>query len=647
MRTGRGFFARPRVVVAGAAAVVLILLATLTGVSPAAGATCAPLLALAAAAATHRTAAAHAAAVAAGGAALVLSLLLVALWPGTAVLAAAGAVAAGMVGAAAWPRREAIARVLGPPAGALLCGGAVAAVALWPRTSVGVAIASVVLLLVWRPARHLVPRTFAWLRALGVAAARPLLAAAALVVCIVLAGLVAAWPATVLVSAIVAGVLVLAWRRPAVGLAAAVLLFAFEGSVKILLGLEDTPLPGGNRAVGAAALDLALFGAIAAALMSDRLRSARAIWSSATRLERIVIGIIAGWLALSVLQIAQGGDIARGLYGFRLFQAYTLVALGALAVFAAPRLRPAAVRGALAVGLAVSLYAALRVLIGPAESEEAFALSVPTVTTYGGTVRSIGSFSSAIGLSSFLTPLAVFALVLGSFARSLRPLAWTVAAAALVGLIGSYSRASLFGVAFGITCVLVVMLVAGDMTRRRKLASVCLVIVLLAATYGGVLVASQASPVLRERASSMLDPLGDESVRLRVNTWERTLDEALDRPLGQGVGAAGGASDPDRTKLKTTDNSFLKVLVDQGVAGFALFICGMAGAVILLTMRLRRAPAGPRTVGLAALGGFVAFLAIASLGETVEQPGKVVAWGLLGLAAAVAFNPAPRQAEAP
>jgi hypothetical protein len=75
---------------------------------------------------------------------------------------------------------------------------------------------------------------------------------------------VALWPATSVLCLTVAAILLLAVRAPAWGLAAAVLLFGFEGSVKILLGLEGSPLPGSNRAAGAALLDVALFGAIAA-----------------------------------------------------------------------------------------------------------------------------------------------------------------------------------------------------------------------------------------------------------------------------------------------------------------------------------------------------------------------------------------------
>jgi O-antigen ligase len=288
----------------------------------------------------------------------------------------------------------------------------------------------------------------------------------------------------------------------------------------------------------------------------------------------------------------------------------------------------------------------VRVLVGPADVEREFATAVPTVTTYGGTLRAVGSFSSAIGLSSFLTPVAVFALVLGLLQRPLRPLAWTVAALALVGLIGSYSRASLFGVALGLACGLVFVFVADQMSSHRKWVSAGLVVATLAATYGGLWAASQASPELRDRAQGVLDPFGDESVRLRFETWNRNLDDAVHHPLGQGIGAVGAASAPTRERVRTTDNSFLKVLIEQGFLGLALFAGGMVGAVVVLTRRLQGIAAPePRSVGLAALAGFVAFLGISLAGESVEQPGKVIAWALLGMAVAHAFAGSRTEAE--
>lgn len=568
-----------RATAAGVGLTALVaLLAAMTALHPAAGAAGAGLLVLATVAAAHPAATARVAAVAGFSAAIVVTTVV----PHAAVLVALAALGGVITIGTAWRSRHAAARFA---RGAL--------------------------------DRAVVPASIA--------------AAAAL------AGVISVWPATALLVTVVAAVQVLAWRRPALGLGAAALLFGFEGSVKVLLGFEESPLPGGNRAAGAAALDVALFGAICGVLLHDRLRTPRAVWASASRLERIAISLLGTWLALSIVQIAQGGDPGRGLEGFRLFQSYTLVAVAALTVFADPRLRGSALRGVLVIFLLVSLYAAVRVLIGPADSERAFATSVATVTMYGDALRAIGSFSSAVGLSSFLVPVSVFALVLGFLAPATRRLAWGVGVLALIGLIGSYSRASLFGVALGLACSLVVVFAAADVPRRRKQTAAALVAALLCVTYGGVLVASQASPQLRERAEGVLNPLGDESVRLRFETWGRNVEDAAGRPFGEGVGAAGAASAPTRAQVRTTDNSFLKILVEQGVVGLGLFAAGILGVVVSLSRRLRRAAPDARAVGLSALVGFVAFLGVSSVGETVEQPGKIVAWGLLGIATAQAF----------
>jgi O-Antigen ligase len=450
---------------------------------------------------------------------------------------------------------------------------------------------------------------------------------------------VAVWPATASLATIVLAILVLAWRAPAWGLAAAVLLIGVEGSVKILLGLEPTPLPGGNRAVGAAAIDVALFAAVAGVVIRDRLATPRAIWTAAGRAERVVIVLLAAWLALSVLQIAQGGDIKRGLSGFRLFQAYSVVAVAAAVVTARSHVARALVRAVIAIGLIVGGYAALRVVTGPAAAEFHFVTSVDTVTFYGRAVRAVGSFSSAVGLNSYLTPLAVFGLVIGFLVPRVRWWAWAMGAVALVGLLGSYGRAPLFGIVLGLLVALAVVGAASDVPRRRKLVAIGLVVAVLGGTYGGVQIAAQASPQLRERAKGILNPFADKSVQLRFDTWKDSLRRVGDKPFGHGVGAAGSASAANRRQILTSDNSFLKVMLDQGIPVAVVFFAGIFGAVFLLARRLARAASDARAIGLAALAGFVAFLGISATGEYVEQPGKVVAWAMLGVAAAQALAP--------
>jgi hypothetical protein len=291
--------------------------------------------------------------------------------------------------------------------------------------------------------------------------------------------------------------------------------------------------------------------------------------------------------------------------------------------------------------MVVSAYAALRVVVGPSAAERDFATSIATTVAYGGALRAIGSFSSAVGLISFLTPVTAFAFVIGFLDRRVRRLAWATAALGLVALLGSYSRGSLFGLALGLLGALALVIFAADMPRKRKLLASGLVLGLLLTTYGGVLIASTASPQLRERAKGVLNPFGDKSAQLRFDNWGKTLRLFGEQPLGRGVGAAGSASAPTRERFVTTDNSFLKVLYEQGVLGFALFAGGLISAVVLLGMRLRRTAGESRALGLAAISGFLTFVGISIGGEYVEQPGKVIAWGLLGVAAAQALRRPP------
>lgn len=555
------------------------------------------------------------------GATAVLALML--LTVGVTVSPATGPVVATMavVLAAGWTVRRTIAGPLAVAAGTLTIVLLMAVVAAEPSAGPVSAAGAVLLAALWHVRR---------------AIARPLAIAAVALSAGTLALLTAVWPATMAVGAIVSGIAVLAWRAPGWALAAGILLFGFEGSVKILLGLEPTPLPVSSRAAGAGALDVALFAAVAGALAADRLSTPRAIWATASRPERGAIVLLGAWLVLSFLQIAQSGDVGNGVEGFRLFQAYVVVAVAALAVAAAHGNGGRATRALLGVGLVVAGYAVARVLAGPADAEVLYALSFESTTQYGGAVRAVGSFSGAVGLSSFLTPLLVFALVAGFLVPRVRRTAWALAALALVGVLASYGRAPLLAIAVGLAFALAIVFTARDVTRRRKLMAAGFVLGVLGLTTAGVLLATRSSPVLRERAAIVIDPGGDESLQIRLDTWSEALERIGREPFGQGVGTVGSVTAQGR--LLTTDNSFLKVLVEQGVVVGGMFLVGLFAAVALLVRRLRRATAEPRGIGVAALAGFVAFLALAATGEYVEQPGKVVAWALLGLAVAEAWR---------
>jgi O-antigen ligase len=172
------------------------------------------------------------------------------------------------------------------------------------------------------------------------------------------------------------------------------------------------------------------------------------------------------------------------------------------------------------------------------------------------------------------------------------------------------------------------------------LVAVAVLAGVLLVAYGGARVASESTPQLRERARGVLNPVGDASVQIRADAWRAALKRGTDHPLGEGLGVIGAAGlrATGSSRTTTTDNSFLKVFVEQGFLGALLFCSAMLGAIWAMTVRLRRGASERRAVGLGALGGFIAFLGLAATGEYVEQPGKVAAWGLFGLAAAQALS---------
>ena len=472
--------------------------------------------------------------------------------------------------------------------------------------------------------------------------ARSMAAMIALVALSTLAIAVAVAPVTTCVVALAGTALVLARRRPELALALGFLAFGFEGSVKLLLELEPTPVAGDARAVGAAAVDLVLFAAVVGLVASDRLRTPRALWAGAGRGARCVIVLLSAWLVVSVVQIPQSGDLHQGLAGFRLFHLYALVALAAAIAFAASGATLRNARALLVIGLAVALYAAVRVVTGPAFEERELALGAGEYAAYGSSLKGVGSFSGAPGLTSFLTPIATFGLVAGYLEPGLRRLAWPAAALALVGLGGTYTRAPLVAVGVGLALALGVTITAAGVRRRRKLAAVGLALAVLAAMYGGLEAAGTSSDVLRGRAHRVFQPWADNSVQARMHLWEKTAGGLPDHPLGRGLGTVGRAHPRGAGVQMTTDNSVLKVAVDQGIPVAVLFLLGTLGAIGVLVARLRSLEGERRAVGIAAVAGFASFFVLATTGEFVEQPGKVVAWGLLGMAAALALAPVRR-----
>ncbi len=159
------------------------------------------------------------------------------------------------------------------------------------------------------------------------------------------------------------------------------------------------------------------------------------------------------------------------------------------------------------------------------------------------------------------------------------------------------------------------------------------VAVLFAGGAGATVVASSASPQVHRRVDAVVHPERDLSLRMRLGTWSRMVDAVWKHPAGSGLGTVGRASGIGDAATVTADQSYLKILREQGLAIGSLFVLGVLTVCLAIVRGLCRCAGEARPLGVAALAGFVSFLVLAAFGEYVEQPGKVLAWTLLGIAA--------------
>lgn len=451
--------------------------------------------------------------------------------------------------------------------------------------------------------------------------------------------LAALWPTAAILLGALTIVLALCLRAPAYGFALALAMYSFEGTVKMRLSVEAAPSP---VALGAAALDFAFLASLAVLLLRDRGSALLEVWGRATRLERWAAGALGVWLVLSVVQIPVSGDLINGLEGFRLTQMYVPAALGGIVLAARlgeERLVPLLLG---VIALAV-LYACVRGVTGPTANEELFAERRAFNSNFGALGRNTGSFTGPVGLVSFLVPASVICLVLG-FLRSDRR--WLLAlgfAFAMTGIIASYVRTGLVAVVAGAALMALLMLLQKGSSRRRGVFAVATVVVVLAGGYAATLVAGEASPTAEHRAENLANPFTDDSLTARFDTWGDRIENVT--PFGSGLGTIGRATTKGRT-TEFTDSSYLKILEEQGPLGVLLFVGGLVGLLVGAGIRLVRIGPSQRPLGTAALASFGGFMVLMVMGEYIEQPGKLLAWTLLGVTLWEASRPSTSERPA-
>ena len=269
-------------------------------------------------------------------------------------------------------------------------------------------------------------------------------------------------------------------RAPVHAFVAALLLSAFEGAIKVRLAIEGTPSP---RTIGAIGIDLALFSSIAGLVIRDRGATIRLLWGNMSRFERIALLGLVGWVAVSLLQTAQSGDVGAGLEGFRLSQAYTAAALAGLLIYRAGLPSGFVTRLLLGMLAIASGYAALRIITGPTGSEVSFVDERTQQAALGTTGRGLGGFSSPFGLASFAVPAAVFGIVIAYLRERDRVLAVITAMTAGLAVVGSYVRTGLVAVAAGAALMAAMLASERGQPWRQRFLPLALVVLLAGAGY--------------------------------------------------------------------------------------------------------------------------------------------------------------------
>jgi hypothetical protein len=366
---------------------------------------------------------------------------------------------------------------------------------------------------------------------------------------------------------------------------------------------------------------------------------------SAMRLS-ISLAAVLLYLAVTVGQTLAATAVSDAQTSFH-NSAWHMFALPAVALAAWPavtRLRIA--RGYLIVALAVTGYAVVRLIIGPAGAEKENALALaPILQLPSGDLGLFGSTTGRQQLaawSGLAVPFAAAMVLWGS--GKWRLVALASVAVGSVALIGTQTRVGLIGAFVGLAAVTALFVSARAFPGLRFEGAALSLAAVLVAFAVGFTVTSSGSSNVGNRYAAILDPQEDPSFGARTETWRITIDNIKDRPFGYGVGSAGGVGRARAARVRpigltgaTTganaiDNSYLKIGYEQGALVMLLFLT----AVILVAGALARtavASASGLDAGLAiaCCGAFVSFAVNLLLTDNIEDYTALTAWVLAGL----------------
>jgi len=253
-----------------------------------------------------------------------------------------------------------------------------------------------------------------------------------------------------------------------------------------------------------------------------------------------------------------------------------------------------------------------------------------SLRTTGPLLRSFGTFNQPFpfGLYLMLVLVVVGTVALSQPGRLRSRIFWLLSPVLVAAMLSSVVRAAFVG-------LIVAVFVVGVIIHRRLLiyAGILLAAVLVAIPFA---VAVDQRGVLAALFSS-------SSLEDRGGHWAATLPRMLVRPLGDGLGTTGSAAEKvleafyPRTGLYQPDNQYLKVGLELGVLGLALYAVTIGMAIVVLR-RVIRVVRDPLEQGVAAgvLAATAAACVAAAFSTYLEIfPMDFFFWFLLAVAASL------------
>ena len=370
-----------------------------------------------------------------------------------------------------------------------------------------------------------------------------------------------------------------------------------------------------------------------------------AVWHLLThpreRPVRLLPGVVAVavYLFITVVGILTADTLTIGLHSFRAsawyVMAFLLVAYGPWS----PEQRRRINQGLLVVIAAVSGYAVLRLVIGPAGPERDLA-EVSTYTNFidvqDDDIGLVGSLTSRHELSAWLAVAIPFALALSlSLRRWWRVLAVLATATCTVALLGTEVRIALVASVAAILVILALQLSArGFGGSQLGIAATALVALVVGGALAFSVVVGESGRGVN-RYAAVFSPSEDVAYQQRLDKWRVAVRDTNRHPFGHGAGTAGRVQQQYGRFVNIgtfdVDSSYLKIAYEQGWVVMGLFcvamillLVGLARGAALIGVRERAGPA------IGATGALVALLVLFGGGVYIEGLPALTGWLIVG-----------------